>query len=51
MSRQERLSRILEIVVEKGSVEVEDVAHELEVSAATIRRDFDSLAKKQQRPW
>ena len=47
MSRQERLSRILEIVVEKGSVEVEDVAQELEVSAATIRRDFDSLAKKQ----
>ena len=47
MSRQDRLSRILELVVEKGSVEVEDVAQELEVSAATIRRDFDSLAKKQ----
>ena len=47
MSRQERLSRILEIVVEKGSVEVEDVANSLKVSAATIRRDFDSLAKKQ----
>lgn len=47
VSRQKRLSRILEIVVEKGSVEVEDVAIELQVSAATIRRDFDSLAKKQ----
>jgi DeoR family transcriptional regulator of aga operon len=47
VSRQERLSRILEIVVEKGSVEVELVALKLNVSAATIRRDFDSLAKKQ----
>jgi DeoR family transcriptional regulator of aga operon len=47
MSKQTRLSRILEIVVEKGSVEVEDVAHELDVSAATIRRDFDSLATQQ----
>jgi DeoR family transcriptional regulator of aga operon len=47
MSRQERLSRILEIVVEKGSIEVEEVAEELKVSLATIRRDFDSLAKKQ----
>ena len=47
MSRQERLSRILEIVIEKGSIEVEEVAEELKVSLATIRRDFDSLAKKQ----
>ena len=47
MSKQDRLSRILEIVVEKGSVDVETVAQELEVSTATIRRDFDSLAKKQ----
>lgn len=47
MSRQDRLSRILEIVVEKGAVEVEEVANALDVSLATIRRDFDSLAKKQ----
>jgi DeoR family transcriptional regulator of aga operon len=47
MSRQDRLSRILEIVVEKGTVEVEEVATTLDVSLATIRRDFDSLAKKQ----
>lgn len=47
MNKQDRLSRILEIVVEKGSVEVEDVAEILEVSAATIRRDFDSLARQQ----
>lgn len=47
MSRQDRLSRILEFVVEKGAVEVEEVATALGVSLATIRRDFDSLAKKQ----
>ena len=47
MSRQDRLSQILEIVVEKGSVDVEYVANALEVSTATIRRDFDALAKKQ----
>lgn len=47
MSRQERLSRILEIVVEKGAVDVDYVADTLDVSTATIRRDFDSLAKRQ----
>jgi len=47
VSKQDRLSRILELVVEKGSVEVDEVASILGVSSATIRRDFDSLAKKQ----
>lgn len=47
MSKQDRLSRILELVVEKGSVEVDEIAETLGVSSATIRRDFDSLAKKQ----
>lgn len=47
MSRQERLSRILEIAAEKGNVNVEYVAHALRVSTATVRRDFDSLAKMQ----
>jgi DeoR family transcriptional regulator, aga operon transcriptional repressor len=47
VSRQERLSRILEIVVEKGAVDVDYVADTLDVSTATIRRDFDSLAKRQ----
>lgn len=45
MKRQDRLNNILEIVVEKGSIEVEEVAELLEVSAATIRRDFDTLSK------
>lgn len=47
VNKQDRLSRILEIVVERSSVEVDEVAEILEVSAATIRRDFDSLARQQ----
>lgn len=47
VNKQDRLSRILEIVVERSSVEVEEVAEILDVSAATIRRDFDSLARQQ----
>ena len=47
MNRQLRLSSILELVVEKGSVEVDDASRILGVSAATIRRDFDVLAKRQ----
>lgn len=47
MSRQNRLSRILEIVIASGSVEVDEIAIALKVSAGTIRRDFDTLAKKQ----
>ncbi|MFM6841696.1 MAG: DeoR/GlpR family DNA-binding transcription regulator, partial [Candidatus Planktophila sp.] len=47
MNKQDRLSRILEIVVERSSVEVEEVADILDVSTATIRRDFDSLARQQ----
>ncbi len=47
MSKQERLNKILELVVERGSVEVEEAAHILDVSAATIRRDFDALSARQ----
>lgn len=47
MNKQDRLSRILELVVEQSSVEVEEVAELLGVSIATIRRDFDSLARQQ----
>lgn len=47
MNRQQRLSNILEIVVQKGNAEVEEVATILGVSTATVRRDFDVLAKKQ----
>lgn len=47
MKKEQRLSQVLEIVHSKGSVAVEEVAIELEVSTATIRRDFDTLAKRQ----
>lgn len=47
MSRQERLANILELVVAQGSIKVEDAASTLDVSEATIRRDFDALAKQQ----
>jgi DeoR family transcriptional regulator of aga operon len=47
MSKQDRLNKILELVVERGSVEVEDAASMLDVSPATIRRDFDALAARQ----
>ncbi|MEI6648399.1 MAG: DeoR/GlpR family DNA-binding transcription regulator [Actinomycetes bacterium] len=47
MSRQARLNSILELVVERGSIEVDEAAGILNVSLATIRRDFDSLAKRQ----
>jgi DeoR family transcriptional regulator of aga operon len=47
MSRQNRLNSILEMVISAGNIEVEEVAKILDVSAATIRRDFDTLAKKQ----
>lgn len=47
VNKQDRLSRILELVVERSSVEVDEVAELLGVSIATIRRDFDSLARQQ----
>ncbi len=47
MSKQDRLNKILELVVERGSVEVEEAASILDVSPATIRRDFDALAARQ----
>jgi DeoR family transcriptional regulator of aga operon len=47
VSRQQRLNTILEILVKQGSLEVDEVAQILTVSKATIRRDFDSLAKRQ----
>ena len=47
MSRQLRLAHILELVVASGSIKVEDAAMALNVSEATVRRDFDALAKQQ----
>ncbi|MGW0911712.1 DeoR/GlpR family DNA-binding transcription regulator [Streptomyces sp. NPDC002784] len=47
MSRDARWKSLLELLVERGRLDVEEAAAELAVSAATIRRDFDQLAEQQ----
>lgn len=47
MARHERLSTLLDMLGQREKVDVEDVAAELNVSAATIRRDLDHLAEQQ----
>jgi DeoR family transcriptional regulator of aga operon len=47
MSRDARWKSLLELLVERGRLDVEDTAAELGVSAATIRRDLDQLAEQQ----
>lgn len=45
--RAPRWSRLLDLVAERGRLAVDEAAAELEVSAATIRRDFAALAEQQ----
>lgn len=47
MARHERLSTLLDMLGQREKIDVEDVAAELDVSAATIRRDLDHLAEQQ----
>lgn len=47
MTRAERLSALLERLVDQGRIDVEQSAHYFGVSAATIRRDLDHLADQQ----
>lgn len=47
MTKHERLSALLQILAERGSLEVDVAAGRLGVSAATVRRDLDDLAAKQ----
>jgi len=47
MSRYRRWNDLLELLAAAGQLQVEDAAKELNVSAATIRRDFDELASQQ----
>jgi DeoR family transcriptional regulator, aga operon transcriptional repressor len=47
VKRYERLNTLLETLAEKGSIDVDDLAENLQVSAATIRRDLDHLGKQQ----
>lgn len=47
MSRDARWQTLLELLAERGRLDVEEAAAELSVSPATIRRDFDGLAEQQ----
>lgn len=47
MNRQDRLSQLVDLVIERGSIRVEDAIEVLNVSAATVRRDLDTLAEQQ----
>jgi DeoR family transcriptional regulator, aga operon transcriptional repressor len=47
MDKYTRLTGLLELLTERGRLEIDDIAVELGVSAATIRRDFDQLAQQQ----
>jgi DeoR family transcriptional regulator of aga operon len=47
MSKYARLNTLLELLAERGELDVDDAARELAVSAATIRRDLDTLAEQQ----
>jgi len=47
VSRYRRWNDLLELLASAGQLEIEDAAKALEVSPATVRRDFDELAKQQ----
>lgn len=47
MNRHARLNALLELVLERESVHVDDIVAELGVSPATARRDLDQLAQQQ----
>ncbi|MDD7464632.1 MAG: DeoR/GlpR family DNA-binding transcription regulator [Actinomycetaceae bacterium] len=47
MNRQERLTKLLDLVVEHKMLRVEDIVRELHISPATARRDLDYLATQQ----
>lgn len=47
MNRHERLSRLADLVIERGSVRIDEIVSELSISGATARRDLDALASQQ----
>ncbi|WP_029146413.1 DeoR/GlpR family DNA-binding transcription regulator [Microbacterium luticocti] len=47
MDREDRLSRLVDYIVEKGTVRVEEVIAQFGVSGPTARRDLDALAEQQ----
>lgn len=44
MKREERLNHVLDLLARHGKIDVEQIVEQLGVSAATARRDLDSLA-------
>ncbi|MEV3998607.1 DeoR/GlpR family DNA-binding transcription regulator [Streptomyces halstedii] len=46
MSKHERWNALLELLAAEGRLEVDETAATLEVSPATVRRDFDELAEQ-----
>jgi DeoR family transcriptional regulator of aga operon len=47
MKRYARLNALLDEMAEHGHVDVEQMAHRLEVSASTVRRDLNQLTEQQ----
>jgi DeoR family transcriptional regulator of aga operon len=47
MNRTERLTAILDLLAASGQLEIDDIIRQLDVSAATARRDLDTLAGQQ----
>lgn len=47
MDRHQRLSALVDLIVDRGAIRVDDAVAELGVSAATVRRDLDALADQQ----
>lgn len=47
MEREDRLSRLIDFIIDQGSIHVEGVMEKFDVSAATARRDLDMLAAQQ----
>ncbi|WP_308467652.1 DeoR/GlpR family DNA-binding transcription regulator [Rathayibacter soli] len=46
MNRDQRLAAVLDLLAETGQLDVDDIVEKLGVSAATARRDLDSLASR-----
>ncbi|HEY0259508.1 MAG TPA: DeoR/GlpR family DNA-binding transcription regulator [Lacisediminihabitans sp.] len=47
MNRHERLSLLADLVIQRGTIRVDDIIEELGISGATARRDLDALANQQ----
>lgn len=46
MTQQQRLNRVLEFVSERGNVSIAELSRAVDVSAATVRRDLNTLAEQ-----